>query len=135
MAYREPPPDPRVPVETTETTRVVSPSARRVGYPNYRAIGLVWFIVGIIDVLLGLRFVFRLLGASQASNFVATVYQVTGPLAAPFRGIFPTPGAGPSVLELATLLAMLVYALIGWGLVTLIRIATAPRGAPPAETY
>jgi len=36
------------------------------------------------------------------------------------------------VFEPAALVAMLVFALIGWGIVVLIRIATAPKGTRPA---
>lgn len=100
---------------------------------HYRAVAAVWFIVGIIDVLIAIRFVLKLLGASTASPFVTFMYGVTAPLVAPFNGIFGAGAQGSYVLEPASLVAIVIYALIGWGLVTLIKLVTAPRGTPPAS--
>ena len=51
---------------------------------------------------------------------------------APFHGIFPNTGTTGNVFEPAALVAIAVFALLGWGAVVLIRIATAPRGTKPA---
>lgn len=64
-----------------------------------------------------------MLGANPSSGFVALIYAVTDPLALPFRGIFNitavTPGA---YFEWSTLVAMVVYLLIAYGLVHLMQI-------------
>jgi hypothetical protein len=52
----------------------------------------VWYIVGIIDLLLVLRIVFYLAGAASV-GFASLLYGITGPLTAPFRGIFSNPNA------------------------------------------
>jgi hypothetical protein len=39
-----------------------------------------------------------------------------------------------NIFEPAALVAIAVYALIGWGAVVLIRIRTAPRGTKPAAS-
>ena len=95
--------------------------------PNYQAIRIVWFIVGLIDALLIIRFLLRLLGASIGADFVRFIYGITQPLIAPFRGIFNTSGSGSYVFEPESLVAIIVYTLIGWGIATLIRILTSPR--------
>ena len=102
------------------------------GRYNFRAAAAVGLIVGVVDVLIAGRFLLKLLGASTQSSFVAFIYGVTAPLVGPFRGIFANSGAANNVFEPAALVAIAVFALIGWGAVVLIRISTAPKGTRPA---
>lgn len=90
--------------------------------PPYRVVELIWFLAGLIDVVVGLRFILKLFGASLESPFVGLVYGVSAPLVAPFRGIFPVSGQGAFIFEPASLVAMVIYPLIALGLVSLIRI-------------
>lgn len=96
------------------------------GY-NYRAERAIWLVVAIVDTLIAIRFFMRLLGASMDAEFVRMIYGITAPLVAPFRGIFPQAGQGAYILEPESLIAIVIYLLIGWALVALIRILTAPR--------
>ncbi len=86
----------------------------------------VWFLLGVLEVLLVFRLFLKLFGANPDSGFVSFVYTVTSGFTAPFRGIFSTPTTQgditTSVFETGTLLAMIVYALIGWGLVKLVNL-------------
>lgn len=66
----------------------------------------------------------RLLGANPESGFVDFMYAITYPLLAPFFGIFGTPQVADKAFEGSTLVAMAVYAVIGYGIVKIIRIAT-----------
>lgn len=104
------------------------------GQHNFRMAATVAFIVGVVDVLIALRFFLKLLGASTQSSFVSFIYGVSGPLVAPFHGIFPDSGSGANIFESAALVAIVVYALIGWGAVVLVRIITAPRGTRPSSS-
>jgi hypothetical protein len=101
---------------------------------NFRAVAVVGFVVGIVDIFIAARFLGKLLGASPHSAFVNFIYQVSSPLVAPFTGIFGNAGSGANSFETASLVAIVVYAVIGWGIVVLIRIATAPRGTKPASS-
>ena len=87
---------------------------------------LVWYAVGLVEVLLAFRFVLKLLGANPTSGFVDFIYTVTGVLTAPFDNIFgvakPEAGDVQSVFEPSILVAAVVYALIGWGIVKLINV-------------
>ncbi|HEX6547723.1 MAG TPA: hypothetical protein VF134_03160 [Candidatus Dormibacteraeota bacterium] len=112
---------PAVPVETPVATTPY----------NYRAVQVAWFVIGVIVTLIGLRFCLKLLGASTQAEFVAFLYSVTAPLVAPFRGIFADTAQGYFVFEPSSLFAIAIYLLIGWGVVALIRIITAPRHARP----
>jgi hypothetical protein len=106
------------------TSRVsrTSMTSARVGDYNDRAIQVVWWIVGFVDVVLAIRFVLKLLGGSTVSGFVTFMYDITQPLVAPFHGIFNTAVQGRSILEPESLVAIAIYSLIGWGIVSLIRM-------------
>jgi hypothetical protein len=120
-----------VPVVAAPVERV---TISEEGRYNFRAAAVVGFVIGVIDVLIAGRFLLKLLGASTQSSFVNLVYAVSAPLVAPFRGIFPNTGSTGNVFEPAALVAIGVFALLGWGAVVLIRIATAPRGTRPATS-
>jgi len=127
MAIQQPAQAPApAPVEYASTTE-------KAPY-NFRAVAIVGFIVGIVDVFIAARFLGKLLGASAQSAFVNFIYQVSSPMVAPFTGIFGNSGSKTNYFETASLVAIVVYAVIGWGLVVLIRIATAPRGTKPASS-
>lgn len=93
---------------------------------------LVYYGLGVLESLLAFRFIFRLLGANPQSVFVAFIYALTRIFLAPFINIFKpfvTEGIETrAVFEPATLIAMIVYGLIAYGIVRLIdiRIAHSP---------
>jgi hypothetical protein len=75
--------------------------------------GLVNLVFGFIMGLLVLRFVLRLFAANPDHPLVAWIYSTSGPLVAPFFGIFNTPtGLTAGRLEFETLIALVVYGLI-----------------------
>ena len=101
---------------------------------NFRAAAVVWFVVGVVEIFVAARFLGKLFGASAQSAFVNFIYQVSGPVVAPFTGIFGDTGTRTNTFETASLVAIVVYAVIGWGIVVLIRIVTAPKGTKPASS-
>lgn len=89
---------------------------------------VVWYIVGLIITLLVLRMVLLVLGANEANAFVGFVYALSSVFAWPFYGIFNyQPAYGRSVFEVSSLVAIIVYALIGWGISRLLTLNTATR--------
>lgn len=96
---------------------------------NYRAVQYIWLVAGVVTTLIAFRFVLKLLGASLQSGFVTFVYGVTDFMVAPFRAIFPAASGSSSSIDIASLVALVVYALVAWGLVSLVKLMTAPRGA------
>src|SRR5438067_329932 len=91
-------------------------------YTSYIILRLVDFIFGLIELILGARIVLELLSANPASPFVAWVYEVSGTLLYPFRGIFPSPTLrGGFVLDISAIVALFVYALIAYLISELIR--------------
>jgi YGGT family len=131
MASQQPSPTPETAPASAPTQ--YTPAGQEGSY-NFRATAVVGFIVGIIDVLIAARFLGKLLGASSQSAFVNAIYQVSGVFVAPFTGIFGDTGNKTNTFETASLVAIVVYAVIAWGIVVLIRIITAPKGTKPASS-
>jgi len=91
--------------------------------PTRRATEVIYLVFGIIDGLLLIRLVLKLLAANPLAGFSKFIYGLTDVFMAPFRNLLPNVGGGSgSVLEMSTVVALIVYALIGWGLVRLVAI-------------
>jgi len=88
----------------------------------FRSSQIIWYIVGIIEVLLLFRFVLKALGANPYAGFTAFIYNITAPFVAPFNGILGTAVAGTSVVEWSIIIAALVYLCLAWGLIYLLDI-------------
>lgn len=114
---------PVVPATTGVTTSRTAVYRQGTGY--YRVVQVIWWIVGLIDTLIAIRFLLRLFGANPAP-FVRFIYDITWPLVAPFHGIFNTTQVDRAVFEPEDIIAALIYLLIGWGIVSLIRITSRP---------
>jgi len=92
---------------------------------------IVYYMLGILEALFAFQLIFKLLGANPGSIFVSFIYTVSGVFLAPFNGIFRAAVNNgietQSVLEPATIIAMIVYALIAYGVVRLIEIYGTPK--------
>ena len=84
--------------------------------PGWRAVQLVYLVFGVIDGLFILRLILKLLGANPTAGFSNWLYNATNFFLVPFKNILPTIGTEQSQLEMSVVLAILVYALIGWAL-------------------
>ena len=80
----------------------------------------IYLLFGILEGLLGIRFVLGLLGANPAAGFAQFIYSITQPFLAPFIGLFGTARSGGSVFDVSILVAIVIYALIAWVLVKIV---------------
>ncbi len=81
------------------------------------------YIVGLLLSLMAIRVVLSLLGANQGNAFASFIYNLTYPFVAPFFGLFGySMRYGVARFELETVVAMIVYALVGYGLTKIITI-------------
>lgn len=89
---------------------------------------IIYFLVGALEVLLLLRFVFKILGAEPNSGIVSFIYGLSNPFTIFFNGILSDYKiSSNSVLELSTLVAMALYALLAWGVVALLDAFFTPN--------
>jgi hypothetical protein len=93
-----------------------SPSTK----PLYRGTQIVWYILGLVEILLTFRFVLKLLGANATAGFTSFIYGVTYIFVAPFLSVFRLTKVLGSVFEWTTLLAMFVYWVIAFGIIKLL---------------
>ncbi|KKT75241.1 MAG: hypothetical protein UW69_C0018G0012 [Microgenomates group bacterium GW2011_GWA2_44_7] len=88
----------------------------------FRAYQIIWLLLGVLETLLVFRFFLRLFGANPAALFVNTIYVISNRFLQPFRGIFPTVSFEGAVFEWVTVLAMIVYFLLAYGLVYFLQL-------------
>lgn len=94
---------------------------------------LVYFFFGALEILLVFRLVLKLAGANIYSAFVGLVYGITGVFILPFENIFRTGTTRVAetklIFEPSTLVAIIVYSVIAWGIVKLIRVLSGEQQA------
>ena len=114
-------------VSEVRTTQKEPERERRIF--TFKATQLVWLLFGILEALIALRIALKLIGANPDSPIAVYLYGFTGLFLLPFEGLTATPASGGMVLEISSVIAMLVYALIAWALERLIWVIFyRPRG-------
>jgi hypothetical protein len=103
-----------------QTTTTQQEPGREHRLFTFRATQLIWLALGLLEAALGLRVLLKLVGANASNPFANLLYSVTGAFLAPFAGLTATPAANGMVLEVSTLIAMIVYALLAWALERLV---------------
>lgn len=100
--------------------------------PLYRGTQVVWYLLGLLEAFLAVRFVLKLLGADSAAGFTNFIYSATAFLVAPFLSVFHISRVQGNIFEWTTLLAMLVYWFIAWAIIKLLvmsRTMSTPEAA------
>ncbi|MEX2515207.1 MAG: YggT family protein [Candidatus Paceibacterota bacterium] len=77
-------------------------------------------ILTIVEGLLLFRLILKLLAADSSAIFTRWIYETSQPLLAPFEGMFPTVVESGIALEMSTLFAIMVYALLGYLLIAIV---------------
>ena len=106
-----------------KTTVVARPGAKAERQQNMleRA---VWFLAAVLLVLLGFRFLLSLLGANPNNGFANFIYSASHLFVSPFFSLFSYNHYtnGVSHFEAYTLVAMLFYLLVAWGIARLVTL-------------
>ena len=120
---------------TTQTTSVNPAPAEQeearatqnVSKANY----WVYYVLGALEILLAFRLILKITGANPSSGFVNFIYAFSGIFVAPFTGIFhvaTTQGnVTTAIFEPATLVAMVVYLILFYGIAKIIESITAGK--------
>jgi hypothetical protein len=102
---------------------------------TFKASQLIWLILGILEVLFALRFALKFIAANPESPIAVFIYGFTGLFLLPFVGLTATPSVGAMVLEIGTLIAMAVYALLAYAVERVVwLIFYRPRGTVVSTT-
>ena len=102
----------------------------------YRLVQFIYYLLGLLEIVLAFRFVLKLLGANPAAGFTQFVYSLSHPFVAPFLTVFQVGEIQGTTFEWTTLLAMFVYWLIAVAIVQLLLMGkkvTTPEAAARLE--
>jgi hypothetical protein len=100
-----------------------------------RVIQVIWLLFGILEAAIGLRVFLKLIAANPNNLFAQLVYSFTDLFLWPFAGLTISPSTGGFTLEIPAVIAMIVYAVVGWALASLIWIIFARSGSRSVMVY
>jgi hypothetical protein len=100
--------------KNTEVQSVIREPGREQRIFTFKATQLILLLAAILEVLIGLRIVLKLIGANPNNGFAGLLYAFTGLFLFPFTGLINSPTSGGMVLEISSVLAMIIYALLAW---------------------
>ncbi len=127
--------NPETPV--TEPAQPIPPPQQPAPLPERhfglvdRLVDVIFFLLGAVELLLGVNLFFRLFSANPGNPIVNVIYTASQPFILPFTDMFREParfGFGrPVALLPETLIAMVVYMVVAWVMVSIIRWITDRR--------
>lgn len=100
--------------------------------PIFRSTQVVWYVLALLEILLAFRFILKMTAANANAGFASFIYNVTWPFTQPFAAVFGKTQVAGSIIEWTTLLAMLVYLIVAWGIIKLFlmgRTVSTPEAA------
>ena len=101
-----------------------------------RIINSIYFLVGLLEVLLGIRLFLQIFGANPNNIFAQTIYGLSKPFVAPFSTLFISPVGsteatlGKNIFDVNLLIAMIIYAILGSLVVWIVRYIQEQIGDP-----
>ena len=85
-----------------------------------RITGLIQLGFGILNGLIALRFLLKLMAANPSNIFASFIYTITAPFLWIFLGLTRTPSFEGIIVEFYDLIAIAVYAMLGWIIIRVI---------------
>ncbi len=112
----------------TSTQQVTRDVAGEQRLRLFQITRIMWMVLGVLEIMLGLRFILKLMAANPSNGFAGLVYGITGTFTGPFDALLGTPAIDGSIFEATTLIAMSVYAILfGFAARLILLIADRPR--------
>ncbi|NJN72521.1 MAG: YggT family protein [Limnothrix sp. RL_2_0] len=87
----------------------------------------IYFLVGMLETLLLIRFFLRLTGANPDNMFARFIYNLSEPFVSPFSTLFISPTAntsatiGQNIFDVNLVIAIIIYCLLGFLATWLVR--------------
>lgn len=101
----------------------------------FRLVQFIWLVFGMLEALIGLRVLLKLLAANPNNTFAQAIYNFSQLFLWPFEGLTVSPSVDGMVLEIPSLIAMFVYAIVAWGLARFVWILFARWRARQVVVY
>lgn len=119
----------------TSTQQVTRDVAGEQRLQLFQITRIMWMVLSVLEIMLGLRFILKLMAANPSNGFAGLVYGVSGTFTGPFDALLGTPAINGSIFEVTTLIAMCVYALLfGFVARLMLLIADRPRARTVARS-
>ena len=86
-------------------------------------INSIFWLVGMLEILLVIRFLLRLFGANPQNQFAQLINNLSAPFIAPFSTLFisPTSDGAVNIFDVNIVIAIVAYALLSYLVVSLVR--------------
>jgi uncharacterized protein YggT (Ycf19 family) len=81
-----------------------------------------YFLLWVLELLLLVQFLIELAGFNPAAPFTRLMANLTEPFVWPFQGIYPSTIQGQIVIDWSVLIAMIVYQLVLYIIVSLLEL-------------
>jgi hypothetical protein len=97
---------------------------------SFKATQFIWLGLVLLEALIAIRIGLKLIGANPDSLFANFIYSFSNIFLFPFEGLVGSPTVGGSVLEISSIIAMLVFALLAWAVERIVWVIFyRPRGS------
>jgi YggT family protein len=97
---------------------------------SFKATQFIWLGLILLEALIAMRIGLKLIGANPDSLFANFIYSFSSIFLFPFEGLVGSPTVGGSVLEISSIIAMLVFALLAWAVERIVWVIFyRPRGS------
>lgn len=76
----------------------------------------IFWLTGMLEILLGIRFLLRLFGANRQNEFSQLINYLSAPFIAPFSTLFisPTSEGGTNIFDVNIVIAIAAYAILSY---------------------
>src|SRR4029077_17458674 len=98
----------------------------------FKTYQVIWYLLGLIEILLAFRVVLKILAANPGNSIVSLIYSISDPLVLPFATIFGVTVTRNNVVEWSTIIAMVIYAVVAFGIIQLLMLF---KPATPNEVH
>lgn len=110
-------------MDTYTHTTHTGHTGNHVAKSLYRGTQIVWYVLGVIEILLAFRFILKMMSANPMAGFSSFIYGLSWPLVQPFMSVFNISEVSRMVFEWPTVLAMVVYWLLALGVIRLLTMS------------
>ncbi len=95
----------------------------RLNTPFVWIVNSIYWLLGMLEILLGLRFLLRLFGANPQNEFARLINNLSAPFIAPFSTLFisPTFGGSAYIFDVNIAIAIIAYMLLSYLALSLVR--------------
>lgn len=121
--------------KVTIVRSVQKESGIRQRFVSFKATQIILWFFSILETMIALRIVLKLIGANPESFIVSLIYGITSPFLIPFAGVIRSPATDGMVLEISSIFAIVIYALIAVAFEKLVWvIVSRPRSTESSVT-